>query len=334
MLGNQILQKILADISRIIKEDCSVWSAEGKCLAATSDDNNNLADDVAILLADAEDTDVRISDKGACFVVRHKDEVMYVFAIHNMIDNIAVMGELCVSQFENVMHIYEKRVDRNHFFQQLILDNMLLVDVHSQAKKMNLEVNDPRIVFVVEQKKKGDSLLLDTMKAIFDNGNKDVVTSVDESHIILIKTLAKADGYVEVSRIAKTIVDTLSMEAMVQVRVASTNSPWLAGVEVGDVFSVPISHGEGKFVASPELIDTLAANGQIMTQYVDLEGRPTMDVRFNPNGSAAAIEGILSPNGRVFGKMGHAERYANGLYRNVPGNYDMALFKSAVKYFK
>ena len=220
MLGNQILQKILADISRIIKEDCSVWSAEGKCLAATSDDNNNLADDVAILLADAEDTDVRISDKGACFVVRHKDEVMYVFAIHNMIDNIAVMGELCVSQFENVMHIYEKRVDRNHFFQQLILDNMLLVDVNSQAKKMNLEVNDPRIVFVVEQKKKGDSLLLDTMKAIFDNGNKDVVTSVDESHIILIKTLAKAEGYVEVSRIAKTIVDTLSMEAMVQVRVA------------------------------------------------------------------------------------------------------------------
>lgn len=121
---------------------------------------------------------------------------------------------------------------------------------------------------------------------------------------------------------------------IVRVRVASAHSPWLSGVKVGDVVSVPISHGEGKFVASDELIASLAKNGQIMTQYVDLSGNATMDVRFNPNGSAAAIEGILSPDGRVFGKMGHSERKANGLYRNVVGNYDMKLFESAVRYFK
>lgn len=121
---------------------------------------------------------------------------------------------------------------------------------------------------------------------------------------------------------------------IVQVRVSSVHSPWLSGVQVGDVYNVPISHGEGKFVASDKLIQTLAANGQIMTQYVDLEGNPTMDVRFNPNGSAQAIEGILSPDGRVFGKMGHAERKGYGLYHNVPGNYDMKLFESAVNYFK
>ncbi len=121
---------------------------------------------------------------------------------------------------------------------------------------------------------------------------------------------------------------------IVRVRVASKKSPWLAGVEVGDVFSVPISHGEGKFVASSELIEKLAENGQIMTQYVDLNGNATMDVHFNPNGSAAAIEGILSPDGRVFGKMGHAERKGYGLYKNVPGEYDMKLFESAVRYFK
>jgi len=121
---------------------------------------------------------------------------------------------------------------------------------------------------------------------------------------------------------------------IVRVRVASVKSPWLAGVEAGEIFNVPISHGEGKFVASPELIEKLAANGQIMTQYVDLDGNPTMDVRCNPNGSAAAVEGILSPDGRVFGKMGHTERYSRGLYRNVPGEYDMALFASAVKYFR
>ena len=121
---------------------------------------------------------------------------------------------------------------------------------------------------------------------------------------------------------------------MVQVRVASVKSPWLSGVNVGDIISVPISHGEGKFIATDDLIATLAKNGQIMTQYVDLAGNATMDVRFNPNGSASAIEGILSPDGRVFGKMGHSERKGYGLYRNVVGEYDMKLFESAVKYFK
>ena len=121
---------------------------------------------------------------------------------------------------------------------------------------------------------------------------------------------------------------------IVRVRVASTASPWLSGVKVGDIINVPISHGEGKFVAPASLIDTLAQNGQIMTQYVDLEGKPTMDIRFNPNGSHQAIEGILSPDGRVFGKMGHSERKGYGLYSNVYGEYDMKLFESAVAYFK
>ncbi len=121
---------------------------------------------------------------------------------------------------------------------------------------------------------------------------------------------------------------------IVRVRVASVKSPWLSYVNAGDVFSVPVSHGEGRFVASDELIAQLAANGQIMTQYVDFENNPSMEVQFNPNGSFDAIEGILSPDGRVFGKMGHSERKAASLYKNVPGNYDMKLFESAVKYFK
>ena len=121
---------------------------------------------------------------------------------------------------------------------------------------------------------------------------------------------------------------------IVRVRVASNRSPWLSGVKVGDVFNVPISHGEGKFVASDELIEKLAKNGQIMTQYVDFDNNATMNIRFNPNGSAQAIEGILSPDGRVFGKMGHSERKGYGLYKNVPGDYDMKLFESAVNYFK
>ena len=121
---------------------------------------------------------------------------------------------------------------------------------------------------------------------------------------------------------------------IVRTRIASNKSPWLADTNVGDIYNVPISHGEGRFLASEELIKELAANGQIATQYVDLSGNATSDVHFNPNDSMYAIEGITSPDGRVFGKMGHSERWGNGLYKNVPGEYDIKMFKSAVKYFK
>ena len=120
---------------------------------------------------------------------------------------------------------------------------------------------------------------------------------------------------------------------LVRTRIASNKSPWLAGTEVGDVYTVPISHGEGRFLCRPELLEKLAANGQITTQYVDLNGVPSMDVDVNPNGSAWAVEGITSPDGRVLGKMGHSERIADGIYRNVSGVYDMKLFASAKKYF-
>ncbi len=121
---------------------------------------------------------------------------------------------------------------------------------------------------------------------------------------------------------------------IVHTRIASTKSPWLSLMNVGDVVNVPISHGEGKFLASPELIAELAANGQIATQYVDLESNATSNIDFNPNGSLCAIEGITSPDGRVFGKMGHSERIGDGLYKNVPGEYDIRMFEAAVKYFK
>ena len=121
---------------------------------------------------------------------------------------------------------------------------------------------------------------------------------------------------------------------LVRTRVASNKSPWLMNTKPGEIYTVPISHGEGRFLASDELIQKLAANGQIATQYVDLAGNPTSDIHFNPNNSAFAVEGITSPDGRVFGKMGHTERTGAGLYLNVPGDYDMKIFRSAVEYFK
>ena len=121
---------------------------------------------------------------------------------------------------------------------------------------------------------------------------------------------------------------------IVRTRIASNKSPWLKNTNVGDIYNVPISHGEGRFLASKEFIMKLAENGQIATQYVDLNGDATYDIHFNPNDSMYAIEGITSPDGRVFGKMGHSERIGYGLYKNVPGDYEIKMFKSAVEYFK
>ena len=121
---------------------------------------------------------------------------------------------------------------------------------------------------------------------------------------------------------------------LVRTRIASNKSPWLVHTNVGDIHTIAISHGEGRFVASEQLVKQLAENGQIATQYVDLEGNPTEDYRFNPNGSIDAIEGITSPDGRVFGKMGHSERYTNGLYLNVDGDKDQKMFAGAVSYFR
>jgi len=121
---------------------------------------------------------------------------------------------------------------------------------------------------------------------------------------------------------------------LVRTRVCTNLSPWLMNATPGDVYTVPISHGEGRFYASDAWIQKLAENGQIATQYVDLNNKPTSDIRFNPNNSAYAIEGICSPDGRIFGKMGHSERIGTNLYRNVEGNYDLGMFDAAVKYFK
>lgn len=124
------------------------------------------------------------------------------------------------------------------------------------------------------------------------------------------------------------------VSCMVQTRIASNKSPWLANVNTGDIHTIAVSHGEGRFIASSEQVAELAKNGQIATQYVNADGKATYDIEWNPNGSVSAIEGILSPDGRVMGKMGHSERIGNNIAFNVPGNKDQKLFEAGVNYFK
>lgn len=124
------------------------------------------------------------------------------------------------------------------------------------------------------------------------------------------------------------------MSSMVRTRIASTKSPWFNGVNVGDIHSVPISHGEGRFVASDEVIKQLIENGQIATQYVDFDGNVSLDMPYNPNGSVLGIEGITSPDGRILGKMAHSERIGDNLYKNINSDFDQKIFESGVNYFK
>lgn len=144
----------------------------------------------------------------------------------------------------------------------------------------------------------------------------EIVDMTDESPTLTFNTIARHQSM------------------MVTTRIASNKSPWLYGCNVGDIHTVPISHGEGRFVAPMSLIQQLAKNGQIATQYVDLNGTPTMDIRYNPNTSIDAIEGITSPDGRVLGKMGHSERKGSFICKNVSGEKDQKIFESGVAYFK
>jgi phosphoribosylformylglycinamidine synthase len=121
---------------------------------------------------------------------------------------------------------------------------------------------------------------------------------------------------------------------LVRTRIASDMSPWLRYANVGEVYTVPVSHGEGRFLCSDNVLIDLIGKGQIATQYADENGRVSMDISVNPNGSRAAVEGITSPDGRILGKMGHSERIGNGLYKNVAGVFDLRLFDAAVAYFK
>ena len=120
----------------------------------------------------------------------------------------------------------------------------------------------------------------------------------------------------------------------VSTRIVSNHSPWLTMTSPGEIHQIPISHGEGRFFASDELLAGLFANGQVATQYVDDKGIPTLDTRFNPNGSVQAIEGIFSPDGRILGKMGHSERLGEAVAKNIPGMKDQHIFQAGVRYFE
>lgn len=234
----------------------------------------------------------------------------------------------------------------------IVINNLSSDDIKKSVDNFSKELKTSQIIFIPGGFSGGDE----------PDGSGKFITAFFRNHIIKEETTKLLDkrgglilgicngfqaliklGLVPFGKIIETDENcpTLTFNEIsrhqskiVRTRIASNKSPWLSYMNVGDIVSVPISHGEGRFIASEELIKKLSENGQIATQYVDFEGDASNDIRFNPNGSIYAIEGITSTDGRVFGRMGHSERIGNGLYKNVLGNYDIKMFKSAVEYFK
>lgn len=218
MLSNQVLNKIIADLYGIVGADCSVWSMEGTCIVCTSDSCEKVGEQVVKFIQSEKKEEV--TKKLAFFGIYDNDEPTYVLVLHDKVENVSVTGKLCVYQFEQMIQMNKSRNDRNQFYQNLLLDNLLLVDIFNQAKKMKVETEAQRVVFVIEPRKESDNLALETIKGLYATGTKDYVTSVDENHIIYIKNVERTEDYHDMNYIAKTIVDILNTEVMIDVRVA------------------------------------------------------------------------------------------------------------------
>lgn len=220
MLVNQMLFSIIAEMKQSVKENCSIWNLHGRCLATTSDDTNEIRGDVEKFLQVVDRQKTQITERTACFPIRDEDELIGIFVIHKVMENVEIIGDLCVRQIEAANQFHEKRVDKNKFYQQLLLDNLLLVDIYNQANKLGLDNESPRVVFVIEPKKQKDNVVLETVKNLYAFDSQDYVTSIDEGRIVLVKTLEMADYFQEAEEIAKAIVDILGSEVMVDARVA------------------------------------------------------------------------------------------------------------------
>ncbi len=220
MLSNQILHRTVQDIKKITGFECAVWNMRGICLVMTSEKMVGLEKDIVSFYEKAEEEQSRIGRNRGMFLVYDEDDPAYVLALKGEGGQIEMAGRMGVSQLSNLLFVYKGKMDKNRFIQNLILDNMLLVDIYNQAKKMKIPVELRRAVFLVEAKNEGENLIQDTLKGLYATGTRDFVTAVDEKHVILVKAVENTEDYTHLAKTARIIADTLNMEAMVSVRVA------------------------------------------------------------------------------------------------------------------
>lgn len=236
MLSNQIIQTSIDELKAITKVDLSVYEPTGMMLAATSE-NKDITDALICGFADSPAESQVIGNKHL-MKIYDAGELLYVLVAKGVSDDLYMVGRIAVCQLQNLAIAYRERYDRNSFFQNLLLDNLLLVDVFNRARKLHIEVNVPRVVFLVEAKKDNDEIITELLKGMFSSQSGDYITSVDEKSVILIKSLTNS-SHETIEETAETIVAMMNAEAMMNVRVAY-------GTVVNELKDVSKSYKEAK----------------------------------------------------------------------------------------
>lgn len=237
MISNQILQNSINELKAITRVDLCIMDIDGMNIASTTEDfdiNPNVINAFAISPADSQEI------QGLhYFKVFDDRQLEYVLMAKGASDDVYMIGKVAVCQVQNLIIAYKERFDKNNFIQNLILDNLLLVDIYNRAKKLHIEIEARRVVFMIETKNEKDNSALETVKNIFTAKSKDFVTAVDERNIILVKELEPDEGYEDLEQTANVLVDMLNTEAMTQVRVAY-------GTIIGEIKEVSKSYKEAK----------------------------------------------------------------------------------------
>lgn len=237
MISSQVIRSSIEELKVISKIDLSVWDLEGKVVASTFESDEITP---ALIVGFAESpADSQVIGTHHLMKVLDEDEVLYILDAKGNSEDTYMLGRIAVSQLQHLIIAYKEKYDRNNFFQNLLLDNMLLVDIYNRAKKLHIEVSVRRVVFLIETDKEKDSATTELLNGMFSAQVGDYITAVDESSVILIKELEADDDYVKLDQIANTIVDMMNMEAMMNVRVAY-------GTIVNELKEVSKSYKEAK----------------------------------------------------------------------------------------
>ena len=237
MISNQILQNTIDGVKGITKIDLSVVDADGNVLAETAGDSEDYCATVKIFADSPADSQAILGYQ--FFKVYDESQLEYIVVAKGEAEDVYMIGKIVVFQIQNLLVAYKERYDKDNFIKNLLLDNLLLVDIFNRAKKLHIEMNARRVVYIVETSKEKDNGALETVRSMFAGGNNDFITAVDEKNIIIVKEIKDNDTYEDLEKTAQVIVDMLNTEAMARVRVAF-------GTIIKDIKEVSRSYKEAK----------------------------------------------------------------------------------------